>query len=54
MSKISKYFYLLAALLGGSLFASGCLGGIPGAIFSPNNEFARGLWLWLSEDLITH
>lgn len=54
MSRVSKYFYLLAAFVGGSLLSGGCLGGFPGAIFSSNNELARGLWLWLSEDLITH
>lgn len=52
MTKLTKYFSLLAAVLGGSLL-TGCLGGIPGAVFDPGNEFARGLWLALNEMYVT-
>jgi hypothetical protein len=53
MSKIVKYFYLLGAMAGGACVFDGCFGlGGAGNIFSWG--YPRAIWLWLSEDLITH
>jgi len=50
MSKITKLSFLLAGLVGGFTMFDGC--------FSAPNVFQwgwpRAVWLWLSEDLITH
>jgi hypothetical protein len=50
MSKVSKYFYMLFLLASGASLFEGC--GVPGAVFDWG--WPRAIWLWLSEDLITH
>lgn len=50
MSKITKCFYLLAAFVSGACVFDGCFGGAN--IFQWG--IPRAIYLWLSEDLLTH
>lgn len=52
MSKISKYFYLLAAVMSGACVFEGCWWGGAPNVFQWG--WPRAIWLWLSEDLVTH
>ncbi len=50
MSKLTKLFYLSAAICSGMVF-DGCFGGLPN-VYSWG--WPRAIWLWLMEDLVTH